>query len=53
MCMIIMIHMNGYGKASEMIDAFSFKYFLSKGIIFFTAWFGEYLCHDQWFCERK
>lgn len=37
MCMIIMIHMNGYGKASEMIDAFSFKYFLSKGIIFFTA----------------
>lgn len=35
--MIIMIHMNGYGKASEMIDAFSFKYFLSKGIIFFTA----------------
>lgn len=37
MCMIIVIHMNGYGKASEMIDAFSFKYFLSKGIIFLTA----------------
>lgn len=34
MCMIIVIHMNGYGKASEMVDAFSFKYFLSQGIAF-------------------
>ncbi len=37
MCMIVMIHMNGYGKASEMIDAFSFKYFLSQAFGFFVA----------------
>lgn len=37
MCMIIVIHMNGYGKASEMIDAFSFKYFLLQGITFFVT----------------
>ena len=37
MCMIIVIHMNGYGKASEMIDAFSFKYYLSQGITFFVT----------------
>ncbi len=37
MCMIIVIHMNGYGKASELIDVFSFKYFLSQAIAFFVA----------------
>lgn len=37
MCMIIMIHMNGYGKASEMIDAFSLKYFCSQIFVFFVA----------------
>lgn len=37
MCMIIVIHMNSYGKASEMIDVFSFKYFLSQGLAFFVA----------------
>lgn len=37
MCMIIVIHMNGYGKASEMIDAFSLKYFCSQVLVFFVA----------------
>ena len=37
MCMIIVIHMNGYGKASEMIDAFSLKYFCSRIFVFFVA----------------
>ena len=37
MCMIIVIHMNGYGKASEMIDVFSLKYFLAQMIAFFVT----------------
>lgn len=34
MCMIIMIHMNGYGKASENIDAFSLRYFSAQMLSF-------------------
>lgn len=37
MCMIIVIHMNGYGKASEMIGAFSLKYFLAQMLTFFVV----------------
>lgn len=37
MCMIIMIHMNGYGKASENIDAFSLRYFVAQTLSFLIA----------------
>lgn len=37
MCMIIMIHMNGYGKASENIDAFSLKHFVAQALGFLVA----------------
>lgn len=37
MCMIIMIHMNGYGKASENIDAFSLNCFLAQILNFLIA----------------
>ena len=53
MCMIIVIHMNSYGKASEMIDVFFFQVFSLAGDCFLCCQFGEYLCDDQWFCQWK
>lgn len=37
MCMIIMIHMNGYGKASAAIDTHSIKYFFSQIITYMIS----------------
>ncbi len=34
MCMIIIIHMNGYGGASEKIGAYSLKYFIAQALNF-------------------
>lgn len=37
MCMIVMIHMNSYGKASTGIETYSVKYFVSQGLSFWIS----------------